>query len=162
MSQELRSRLEASLGSLLSIPCSRCLALNPIKLGFSSESDPQGERYLWIEPPFVAGSQGCPDHEEYEVEQEETEAFDEWSAPFQGWGEAVITEFRLAYSVPDLSLTFSSGHTIETFNRSENDYSWYYREIASGFVIEAYASDLVDSSGSPAVSLRVRSFDDEE
>ena len=126
MHQELRSRLESSLGSLRGIPCYRCLALNSIKLTFGSEADPEGERYLWIEPPwrlmaggrFVVGSQDCPDHEDYEVEQEYTEAFDEWAAPFMGWGEAVITDFHLGAPVPDLSLTFSSGQTIETFNRS--------------------------------------------
>src|SRR3954464_4355097 len=85
MSQELRSRLEASLGSLRGIPCYRCLALNSIKLTFGSEGEPESERYLWIEPPwrlmggvrFVMGSQDCPDHEAYEVEQEYTDAFDE-------------------------------------------------------------------------------------
>ena len=152
MSQELRSRLEAALGSLPGIPCSRCLALNSIKLSFGSGSDPQGERYLWIEPPwrmtvggrFVMGSQDCPDHEDFEVEQEYSEAFDEWAAPFKGWGAAAISEFHLGHPVPDLSLGFSSGQTIETFNRSGKQYSWYYREVASGLVIEAYASGIAD------------------
>src|SRR4051794_8272761 len=114
MSQELRSRLEASLGSLRGILCFRCLALNSIKFSFGSESDPESERYLWIEPPwrllaggrFVMGSQDCPVHEEYEVKQEYTEAFNEWAAPFEGWGKAVITDFHLGEPVPDLSLTF--------------------------------------------------------
>ena len=51
--------------------------MNSIKFSFGSESDPEGEQYLWIEPPwrlmaggrFVMGSQDCPDHEDYEVER---------------------------------------------------------------------------------------------
>jgi hypothetical protein len=170
MSERLRSRLEAALGSLLGLPCSRCLALNSIELDFGSESGPEGGRYLWIEPPwrllaggrFVMGSQDCPDHEDHEVEQGYSEAFDEWAAPFKGWGEAVITDFHLGHPVPDLSLTFSSGQSVETFNRSGKQYSWYYRETASGRVIEAYASGLVDCGRKRPGRLRVRSFDDEE
>jgi hypothetical protein len=150
MSQKLRSRLEACLGSLLGIPFSRCLVLNSFRLDFGAESDPQGERYLWIEPPwrlmaggrFVVGSRDCPWHEDYEDKQEHSQAYAEWSAPFMGWGMVSISGFRLGNPVPDLSLTFSSGHTLETFNSSEEEYSWYYREVASRRVMEAFGSGI--------------------
>lgn len=166
MTKEPRARLEACLDPLRNVYCFRCLAGNSISLRFGSEDVPESERYIWIEPPwrlmesgrFVMGSQDCPDHEEFESKEDEAEAFNEWAAPFKGLGQVVITGFTLGDPVPDLAITFSSGHVLETFNRSRKDYSWYYREIMSGLVIEAYASGLVVEVGRPG--LRLHAADD--
>jgi len=76
-------------------------------------------------------------------------------SPFKEGGQAVITGFTLDDPVLDLAITLSSGHVLETFNRSRKDYCWYYRENMSGFEIEAYATGLVVRVGRPGLRLHV-------
>jgi len=153
-----REALVAALQSLVGTTCAKTLATNSIKLSFDFENNSRGRAYIWIDPPWrligkgsvITGSADWPVWDGRENPEVNEPLWQEWCSLFEALNATQLLSFSVADGCPDLCLHFESGHTIETFGNSRQDYWWYYSNRMTGDVFEASADGISHELGEPA------------
>ena len=93
--------------SLIVRECERTLATNTIKLLFGTASDPRGDSYIWIDPPWMlkAGDIPITSSDDYS-----DETFAAWSRRFDPLNRVVLSGWFV--SATETTFTFANGYVI--------------------------------------------------
>jgi hypothetical protein len=154
----VRAALLTALRSLVGVTCERSLAANSLKLRFGCVESDKGNAYIWIDPPWrltlagqlVTGSADWPGWDGVENPDVNRPLWEAWCALFDPLNRTTLVGVSVGPELPDLRLDFESGHSVETFGNSGDDYWWYYRDRTTGEICEAWAEGLRQIFAKPA------------
>ena len=146
------------LRSLIGVACERSLATNSLKLRFDCLQSDKGRAYVWIDPAWrltlagrlVTGRADWPVWDGVENPEVNRPLWEAWCARFNPLNRTTLVGVSIDPRLPDLRLDFETGHSIETFGNSGDDYWWYYRDLTTGEVYEAWAEGLRHAFDKPA------------
>ena len=93
--------------SLIGQECERTVATNTIKLRFGTASDPRGESYIWIDPPWMLklGDMSITSSDHYS-----DESFADWSNLLDPLNRVVLSGWSVGTG--ETTFTFANGFTI--------------------------------------------------
>ena len=108
--------------------CERTIAINTIKLRFGTESDPRGDSYIWVDPPWqlYSGKHLVTSSDEYDES-----TFVEWGCLFDPLNNVRFTGYEPGESA--VVLSFENGYriVIPHVGETRNDDDWYAHWYAS-------------------------------
>jgi hypothetical protein len=155
---DVHAELTAALRTLIGVDCQRTLAINSLKLHFDCDQSDRGRVYLWIDPPwrlslngeYVTGSADWPVWDGVQDKDHNQPLWQAWCALLDPLNRTTLVDVSVGVPVPDLRLDFETGHRLETFGNSNDEYWWYYRNRVTGEIFEAGPTGISHEHAEPA------------
>jgi hypothetical protein len=160
---DFRAGVLTALGSLIGVACERSLATNSLKLRFDCVQSDKRRVYVWMDPPWrlrlggqlVTGSADWPVWDGVENPEVNRPLWEAWCGLLDPLNRTRLVGVSVGPQLPDLRLDFETGHIVETFGNSGDDYWWYYRNSTTGEVYEAWGDGLRHEFADPAAAKRI-------
>jgi len=92
---------------------------------------------------YVAGSADWPLWDGVEEPELNRPLWEAWCTLLDPLDTTTLVRARVGEPLPDLRLSFASGHEIEVFGNGGEGYWWYLRDRVTGEVFEAGAEGVV-------------------